>query len=273
MSRFIALLAFALVASAAQAQIPPFLGSDGSTYYQGHANSLDDTFVGVIDIMGMAGFQIQSVDVPGFGTGDVIGVDNPLPGTPQKLYKINGALFGTPAPVELATLDGVISDIALTGDSIFGIDSHVAGETIKLIEYDTSFDMIASYDTGVMTDTGGDVGLAYNYFTDRFFFTTPDGELYRYKLGNAPVLAGSFDFLAGASDLGFITQGSTYAAVANLDASEWLYVRLDPSDASYTLKVNAGEYGGGSVGLAVVPAPGSLTLLGAGGLFTRRRRR
>jgi len=265
-------LGLLVAAGAGHAQIQ-FFSSDDATYYRGTGFGLDAVFSGADEIRGMSVLE-NGVSINGASAGDVIAVSSPQGGNdPQTVYRVDNAFSGTPALVQLGQTAEAVSDLAFANGRIFGVDNSGPAGTIVLREFDTSFGLISTFDTGIQIVDTGAGGLAYDPAIDMFYITAPDtDELYRYSLGGSAELIGAAGVNFGNNDLAF-WEGRLYSALADTDRNSYLFGEFDVANGSFSTLVNVGDYLGGAIGAVVVPGAPTLGLLGAAGLLAARRRR
>lgn len=261
-----------LAATTAHAQFQ-FLSSADATLYRGNAGGLTDTFNGSDEIRGMSLLE-NGVSINGASAGDVIAVSSPQGANdPQEVYRVDNAFSGTPSLVQIGITSNPVSDIAFANGRIFGVDNSGPAGTIVLREFDTGFNEINTFDTGINIVDRGAGGLAYDPANDIFYVTDPDSDsLWSYSLGGSASLIGTLGVNFGQNDLAMY-DGKLYAALGLTDRQLYWVGEFDTTDASFDVLVNVGSYTGGSIGAVVVPAAPSLALLGLGGMMAARRRR
>ena len=255
----------ALAAGSTMAQ-PIYLATSGSTLYraeQGGASvsfNLSDEINNLLmapngDILAFSGSETGS------GTFEV--------------YRLDGALGNTPS---LQLISDVLPNsypaATFVGDTLYGYRNG----SRNLVTYDIG--------TGVETDIGRSApmqgpigGAAYDASNDTFYAVTRgDASLFTvdYAAGSGDpdaTLVGNLgiDIFNMGLDL---YQGSLYAAFEDTTNGQFVAGTVSTDTGLFT--GDTVLFNGaldGSVGFIVVPAPGTLALLAAGGLLTARRRR
>lgn len=263
------------LASAAAAQPIQFLSTDNETLYRGNGFGVSDTFVGADEIRGMSLLENGAM-IGGATAGDVIALSSPQNvNEDQTVYRVDNAWSGTPMLVSIGTIDlaAAVSDMAFADGRIFGVRNQGVAGTLIIHEFDSSFNVITTYDTGIQLIDRGGGGLAYNPGDGLFYLTDPDSDkLWSYDLGGSANLLGTLNFDLGNNDLA-MWNGTLYGAIADLDAGDYRVGAFDMNDGSFSEIVTVGAYLGGGIGAVVIPGAPTAGLLGLAGLLAVRRRR
>ncbi|MCC7388404.1 MAG: hypothetical protein IT431_06510 [Phycisphaerales bacterium] len=275
MQNLTTIAALGLLAGAAAAQPIQFFSSDNETLYRGNGFGLTGTFAGPDEIRGMSLLE-NGATIGGASAGDVIALSSPQNvNEDQTVYRVDNAWAGAPSLVSIGTidLDNAVSDMAFANGRIFGVRNQGVAGTLIIHEFDASFGVITTYDTGIQLVDRGGGGLAYDPASDLFFLTDPDSDkIWSYSLGGSSTLLGTLNFDLGNNDLAMFN-GTLYAAIADLDAGDYRVGAFSMTDGSYTNIVTVAPYLGGGIGAVVIPGAPSAGLLALAGLVATRRRR
>ncbi|MCW5777462.1 MAG: PQQ-like beta-propeller repeat protein [Phycisphaeraceae bacterium] len=272
MHRALAGIVLAAAGTVATGQVV-FLASDDDVLYRGTPSGVTNTFTVSDFIRGMAVVG-GGAAVNGANTGDVIAVNRRTGGQqPIVVYRVDNAFSGTPTLVKIAEADQTFSDIAFANGKIYGVRTSAPTGVIQLIEFDSDFNTVNNYFTNIPVFDAGAGGLAYNASKDVFYVTDPDSDkIWEVSLGGGETEIGATGVKYNNNDLDHF-KGTLYAALHDESDDTFHFGRFSKGTGAWSSIVNIGPYLGGAVGLVVVPAPGSLALLGLGGLVAMRRRR
>ncbi|QYK47548.1 MAG: PEP-CTERM sorting domain-containing protein [Phycisphaeraceae bacterium] len=275
MKKFISVLSVAALAGSACAV--DFFGTAFDVGYQGNSSSLSathslsDSIRGLETLWSSGGFAHANA-----GFGSVIGVDDfTSGGTSQAVYRVDNAFSGVPNLVQIATINSrPVSDLTVGNGKIYGIRNvGGTGSNLEVVEFDTSFNVTNTYDTGIAIAAVAAGGLAYDASSDSFYLTDPGADkLWNWSIGGSATLVGvnSFDF--DNNDLAIDPNtGTLYAAIENVVSGAWEFGYFNKNNGQFNMLVSVAN-SSGSVGLAI-PSPATLALVGLGGLVAGRRRR
>ncbi|MBX3318013.1 MAG: PEP-CTERM sorting domain-containing protein [Phycisphaeraceae bacterium] len=275
MKKIISVLSVAALAGSACAV--DFFGTADNTGYQGNSSSLNATHLLSAEIRGLetlwssGGFAHANA-----GFGSVIGVDDfTSGGTSQAVYRVDNAFSGVPNLVQIATINSrPVSDLTVGNGKIYGVRNvGGSGSNLEVVEFDTSFNVTNTYDTGIAIAAVAAGGLAYDASSDSFYLTDPGADkLWNWSIGGSATLVGvnSFDF--DNNDLAIDPNtGTLYAAIENVVSGAWEFGYFNKNNGQFNMLVSVAN-SSGSVGLAI-PSPATLALIGLGGLVAGRRRR
>lgn len=177
--------------------------------------------------------------------------------------------FGTPSLVEIGTTTGRVPTLTNVNGTLYGVQG-----VTDLFRFDNALNEEFLGNLGIANGVGGS---GYDPATDSYYLLNHnENRLYTVDYANAQVVGSidvDFDFeFLGAEWFG----GQLWAAFTDLAAGELILGTVDPGTGGFTLdRVVAGGFGpnSGTVGLAIVPAPTTLAVLGLAGVVAARRRR
>ena len=275
MKKVVTLVAVSAVAGSALAV--DFFGTADDTGYQGNSASLSATHLLSAEIRGLetlwssGGFAHANA-----GFGSVIGVDDfTSGGTSQAVYRVDSAFSGVPSLVQIATINSrPVSDLTVGNGKIYGVRNvGGSGSNLEVVEFDTSFNVTNTYDTGIAIADVAAGGLAYDAVSDSFYLTDPDADsLWNWSIGGSATLVGVNGFDFDNNDLAIDPNtGTLYGAIENVSDNSWEFGYWNTNSGQFTSLVIVDD-SSGSVGLAI-PSPATLAMLGLGGLVAGRRRR
>ncbi len=205
----------------------------------------------------------------------VIGVSNAQnnPGDPPfnfDAYRLDNGFSGTPTLTTIGESEvHRFPTLTEVNGTMYGIHDE------QIFTVDNSFNntFVANIDPGEATG-----GSAYDAASDTFYITGPvNNALYTLDLSD-----GSTSMIGTGVGFDFRNQGGEWwdgeywAALEDLTNDRFVLGTIDTTTGLFNLEVVlldtlAGD--GGTVGLAIVPAPSTVALIGLGGLVATRRRR
>lgn len=185
-----------------------------------------------------------------------------------ELYELTDP-FGTPTLSEIATTSGRVPTLANISGTLHGVQG-----VTNLFRFDGAFNETFLGNLGIANGVGGS---GYDPVTDKYYLLNhEDDTLYTVDYVNALVTDSrsiNLDFeFHGAEWFG----GQLWAAVTELTLGQLILGTIDPSTGDFTLdRVIADGFGpnSGTVSLAIIPAPATLSLVALAGLGVTRRRR
>lgn len=275
MKKFISVLSVAALAGSACAV--DFFGTAFDVGYQGNSSSLSATHSLSDSIRGLETLWSSAGFLPGSTSyGDVIGVSSTtFGGTSQAVYRVDNAFSGVPNLVQIATINSrPVSDLTVGNGMIYGIRNvGGSGSNLEVVEFDTTFAITNTYDTGIAVAAVGAGGLAYDASSNSFYITDPDSDnLWNWSIGGSASLVGTNGFDFDNNDLAIDPNtGTLYAAIENVVSGAWEFGYFNKNNGQFNMLVSVAN-SSGSVGLAI-PSPATLALIGLGGLVAGRRRR
>ncbi|MBX3368551.1 MAG: PEP-CTERM sorting domain-containing protein [Phycisphaeraceae bacterium] len=275
MKKFISVLSVAALAGSACAV--DFFGTATNVGYQGNSSSLNATHALSSGIRGLetlwsgGGWSHANA-----GFGSVIGVSNSggPGGLSQTVFRVDNAFSGVPSLVAIDTITtGAVSDLTVGNGNIYGVRNSGSGTNLLVVEFDNSFNLLNTYDTGITPVAVGGGGLAYDASSDSFYITDPDSDnLWNWSIGGSASLVGTNSFDFDNNDLAIDPNtGTLYAAIENVVSGAWEFGYFNKNNGQFNMLVSVAN-SSGSVGLAI-PSPATLALVGLGGLVAGRRRR
>lgn len=206
----------------------------------------------------------------------IIGVANEPnnPGNPPPVYdvwRLDNGLSAAPVLTNIGTsFDHRLPTVTQVGSTLYGV-----GE-FEVSTFDNAFNrtFVANVNPAV-----GIGGSGYDAASDNFYVTANSTDSF-YSLNLA---TGNLD-LIGAVGFEFRNQGGEWwngeywAALEDVTNDRLVLGTIDTTTGLFSLEVvlmnGLGDLSGDqTVGLAIIPAPSSLVLLGLGGLAATRRRR
>lgn len=275
MKKVLSIVAVSAVAGSALAV--DFFGTADDTGYQGNSASLSATHLLSAEIRGLetlwssGGFAHASA-----GFGSVIGVDDfTSGGTSQAVYRVDNAFSGVPSLVQIATINSrPVSDLTVGNGKIYGVRNvGGSGSNLEVVEFDTSFNVTNTYDTGIAIAAVAAGGLAYDAVSDSFYLTDPGADtLWNWSIGGSASVVGVNGFDFDNNDLAIDPNtGTLYGAIENVSDNSWEFGYWNLGSGQFNSLVIVDD-SSGAVGLAI-PSPATLAMLGLGGLVAGRRRR
>lgn len=254
----------ALLAGSAMAQ-PIFLATSGSTLYRAEQGGAATTFALSDDITNL-------LLAP---NGDILAFSSTENGSGNfEVYRLIGALGNSPSlQIVSDNLPNAYPAATFVGDTLYGYRNG----SRNLVTYDI--------DTGVETEIGpsapmqGPVGgAAYDAATDTFYAVTR-GDDSLFTVDYAPAFDPDATLVGNLGidvfNMGLeMYQGSLYGAFEDTTNGRFVAGTINTGTGAFT--ADTVFFDGvldGAVGFVVVPAPGALAVLAAGGLVAVRRRR
>lgn len=186
-------------------------------------------------------------------------------------WRLDGAQSNAPTLTQIGTMvDQRFTTVTQVGATLYGLGEG----NIFTIDSPSSFTLVSPIDPGEAIG-----GSGYDAATDTFYVTGPNTESF-FSLNlntGARTLIGSlgFDF---RNQGGEWWDGQYWAALEDLDNDRLVLGTVDTTTGLFTLEVvlqdGLGSLGSDqTMGLAIIPSPSSIALLGLGGLVVTRRRR
>lgn len=258
-------LATALAALAPSANAQTFLITQGDTYYRYSAGTTQ-TYTLANEITGLttvpAGTTAGNQN-GGAAPGDIFAVANGDGG--NIAYRLNNPL-ATPSLTQVGVMGGGGNNSpSFANGNLYGV---LLG--VNFLEYNpTTLAANNTWNTGVF---GGSGGLVHDSGNTFMFVEALNDALYTYTIGGtaAPIGPLGIDFDNSALES---YQGTIYAALGRVDTGQLVLGTVSPNTGAFTAIDVIDTYRGGSLGLAIVPAPASLTALALAGITALRRRR
>ncbi|MFG0260575.1 MAG: hypothetical protein ACF8LK_09515 [Phycisphaerales bacterium JB041] len=258
-----AFFACATIAACAHAQT--FLITQGDTYYRYSAGSLQTYTLGN-EITGLttvpAGTTAGNQN-GGAASGDVFAVANGDGG--NTAYRLNNPL-ATPSLTQVGVMGGGGNNSpCFANGKLYGV---LLG--VNFLEYHpTTLAANNTWNTGVF---GGSGGLVHDSGNSFLFVEALNDALFAYTIGGTAADVGPLgvDFDNSALES---YQSTIYAALGRVDTGQLVLGTVSRNTGAFTQIDVIDTYRGGSIGLAVVPTPGTLALLSLGGALAARRRR
>ncbi len=205
--------------------------------------------------------------------GRILGISNdpnPLTGQ-QEVYRLDGALGAAPTLSQ-------INEVAERYPSFSQVRGRVYG--FRTVDTLVTMNPANLSETGVVGNMGNPQGIGgsgYDRVNDKLYMTNhATGAFYEVDYSNATINQ------IGLLGLNFLNQGGEFfgrtyfTALEDVDRDRFILGTVDVATGQFNfmLTLHSGLANlQGTVGLAVVPAPGALALLGLGALFAARRRR
>lgn len=201
----------------------------------------------------------------------IIGISNTTTGNPDEfqVYRLDGAFGPNPTLTQIGIHNTRRPAITEINGTLYGV-----GEIDELVILDW-VDFTATL-VGHMGTPQGVGGTGYDPVNDKFYMTNHGSQLfYEVDYTNADVTP------IGSLGLNFTNQGGEffdgvyYAALEDLDNDTFVIGTIDVATGIFTetMVLETGLNPNEPIGLAVIPAPGTLGMLGLAGLLATRRRR
>lgn len=261
-------LCFASLLASTVAAQPSMLVSQGRNLYRysggtvtAFAGASTQTINGMTNVpsgvtVGNMNGGATNGDILALGTTAIYRVDNPM---------------GTPTLTQIGVRGGPNASPVFLGGRLYGI-AGVLPHGSELVEWDlTNFTEINWWATGVFGGPGGVVGVPGT--TDEFYYSEFNNDaIYHYKRGDT-----FSTFVCSTPNNDYVglemVGGTIYASYALPDTGQLVLGTQSLTGVFNQLAV-IDTYSVGITGLArIVPAPGTLALLGAAGIVITRRRR
>ncbi len=272
----LALVALVAGAGIASASGSTYLVSDDSSLYRGTigggpAEKFD--FLGGEHLIGMTIVPDGAV-VTGANPGDVIAVDDQDNGRGYNIYRVDNAFSGTPTLAVIGVSDRVSNSLAFRQGASGGWELYGAnglGQTFKVHSLDlATFAGLADLDSGFGVLGVG--GLQFASTGEAYFTVNGDNSVNAYDIGtNTASAIGPSGAEFTNNGLEFL-DGTLYGAVG-LDSGRIAVGSWNTGSGAFSQLDVVAPSGGGVMGFVFVPGPGTLALLGLGGLVAIRRRR
>ncbi len=262
----LALLAASLLAPAIAHAQPSMLISQGPNLYRYQGGTIT-AFPGVGEnISGMTnvphGITVGSMN-GGASNGDILAI-----GTTH-VFRVDNALT-TPTLTVIGLRGGPNASPVFLGGRLYGI-AGVLPHGSTLVEWDSNFNQINWWATGIFDGPGGMVAVPGT--TDEFYYSEFNNDaIYHYKRGDA---FSTFVCSTPNNDyVGLEMVGSTIYASYALPGTGQLVLGTQSLTGAFHQLAVVDTYGIGITGLTrIIPSPGGLSLLGLSGLVAARRRR
>ena len=258
-------LSAALAALAPSASAQTFLITQGDTYYRYTAGTTQ-TYTLANEITGLttvpAGTTAGNQN-GGAAPGDIFAVANGDGG--NIAYRLDNPL-ATPSLTQVGVMGGGgnNSPCFANGD-LYGV---LLG--VNFLEYNTTtLAANNTWNTGVFGGSGGLVHSGGNSF---HFVEGLNDALYSYMIGGTASQVGLLGIDIENSALESF-QGTLYAALGRIDTGQLVLGTVSPTTGQFSQLDVIDTYRGESIGLAVVPSPGSAMVLAACGLVHAHGRR
>lgn len=261
-------LGFASLLASTVAAQPSMLVSQGRNLYRysggtvtTFAGASTETINGMTNVpngitVGNLNGGATSGDIIALGGATVFRVDNPMT---------------TPTLTPIGSRGGPNASPVFLGGRLYGI-AGVLPHGSELVEWDlTTFTEINWWATGVFGGPGGVVGVPGT--TDEFYYSEFNNDaIYHYKRGDT---FSTFVCSTPNNDyVGLEMVGGTIYASYALPGTGQLVLGTQSLTGVFNQLAVIDTYNVGITGLArIVPAPGTLALLGAAGIVSTRRRR
>lgn len=257
------LILVAALSTGAHAQT--FLITQGDTYYRYSAGTTQTYTLGN-QITGLttvpAGITAGNQN-GGASPGDIFAVANGDGG--NTAYRLDNPL-ATPSLTQVGVMGGGGNNSpCFANGSLYGV---LLG--VNFLEYNpTTLVDNNTWNTGVF---GGSGGLVHDRANSFLFIEALNDALYAYTIGGTAASVGplGIDFDNGALES---YQGTIYAALGRVDTGQLVLGTVSRNTGAFTAIDIIDTYRGGSLGLAIVPSPASLSILSLAGLAALRRRR
>ncbi|KAA0212891.1 MAG: hypothetical protein DYG94_13710 [Leptolyngbya sp. PLA3] len=244
---------------------PTLLISQGTTMYRYHNGSVQSYTVSDV-INGMTnvpmGVTVGNMN-GGASNGDILA----LGGT--AVYRVDNAL-GNPVLTQIGVRGGPNASPVFVGNRLFGI-AGVLPHGSTLVEWDSNFNQINAWATGVFGGPGGIVAVPGT--TDEFYYSEfITDAIWHYKIGNA---TSTFVCSTPNNDyVGLEMVGNTIYATYALPGTGQFVLGTQALNGTFTQLAVLDSYHTGITGLArIIPAPAPVAGLALGGMLSLRRRR
>lgn len=244
---------------------PTLLISQGTTMYRHHNGStqiytVSDVINGMTNVpMGVTVGNMNG----GASNGDILALGA------TAVYRVDNAL-GAPVLTQIGVRGGPNASPVFVGNRLFGI-AGVMPHGSTLIEWDSNFNQINSWATGVFGGPGGMVavpGTADEFYYSEFITDS----IWHYKIGNA---TSTFVCSTPNNDyVGLEMVGNTIYASYALPGTSQFVLGTQALNGTFTQLAVLDTYHTVITGLArIVPGPAPLVGLAMGGMLSLGRRR